>query len=68
VFSYGFTQEGNLVYPELDDTFMITAANNFGTAPAITLTPFGEDGQFNNNLINKLIRNDEAVANLTEQL
>lgn len=68
VFSYGFTPEGNLVYPELDDTFMITAANNFGTAPAITLTPFGEDGQFNNNLISKLIRNDEAVANLTEQL
>ena len=68
VFSYGFTPEGNLVYPKLDDTFMITAANNFGTAPAITLTPFGEDGQFNNNLISKLIRNDAAVANLTEQL
>ena len=54
VFSYGFTPEGNLVYPKLDDTFMITAANNFGTAPAITLTPFGEDGQFNNNLISRI--------------
>lgn len=68
IFSYGFTPEGDLVYPALDDTFMIEAANARGTAPVITLTPFGEDGQFNNNLINVLIRNAEAVANLTEQL
>lgn len=68
VFSYGFTPEGNLVYPPLDDTFMIEAANAGQTAPVITLTPFGEDGQFNNNLISSLIRNEEAVANLTEQL
>lgn len=68
VFSYGFTPEGNLVYPILDDTFMITAAGESRTVAALTLTPFGKDGNFNNNLIHSLIRSEEAVNNLIEEL
>lgn len=40
IFSYGFTMEGALVPPRLDDTFMITMAKAQGTAPVLTLTPF----------------------------
>lgn len=62
VFSYGFTTEGALVPPALDDSFMITAAYAFGARPLLTLTPFGADGQFNNYLITSVV-NNEAVKN-----
>lgn len=62
VFSYGFTTEGALVPPALDDSFMITAAYANHTRPILTLTPFGPDGQFNNYLITTMV-NDEAVKN-----
>ncbi len=68
VFSYGFTTEGNLVYPQLDDDFMITAAKDHGTAPILTLTPFGPDGRFSNYLISSLVNNPYAVTNLIDQL
>lgn len=68
VFSYGFTPDGDLVFPALDDTFMIAAAGEYRAVAALTLTPFGEDGNFNNNLIHSLLRNEAAVNNLTEQL
>ena len=44
IFSYGFTPEGALVPPLLDDAFMIAMAKEFGVAPILTLTPFGPDG------------------------
>lgn len=62
VFSYGFTTEGELVPPALDDDFMIAAATDFNTRPILTLTPFGPDGQFNNYLITTMV-NDESVKN-----
>lgn len=62
IFSYGFTTEGELVPPALDDTFMITAAVNSGVRPILTLTPFGPDGRFNNYLITTLV-NSETVKN-----
>lgn len=62
VFSYGFTTEGELVPPALDDAFMITAAVNSGVRPILTLTPFGPDGRFNNYLITTLV-NNESVKN-----
>lgn len=68
VFSYGFTTEGNLIPPALDDTFMIGQAYEFGTLPILTLTPFGEDGQFNNYLIHQVVQSYEASANLTAEL
>lgn len=68
VFSYGFTAEGNLIPPVLDDTFLIAQAYEFGTLPILTLTPFGEDGQFNNYLIHSVVWSEEASARLTAEL
>lgn len=64
VFSYGFTPEGELIPPTVDDTFMITAARSSGTNPLLTLTPFGPDGMFNNNLITSLVNSEEAKKTL----
>ena len=68
VFSYGFTTEGGLVSPELDDTFMIEAARQNRAEPILTLTPFDASGTFNNELISGLINNREAVDTLIENL
>jgi len=68
IFSYGFTGEGNLVFPALDDTWMTTLANKNGTKPILTLTPFGADGMFNNQLINLVVNNRNAIQNLWQQL
>ena len=68
VFSYGFTTEGDLIPPLLDDSWMIELANNFSTRPILTLTPFGPDGRFNNNLIAAIVNNPTAQENLIDQL
>ena len=68
VFSYGFTPEGQLVPPQVDDTFMVTTALNYGAAPVLTLTPFGPDGRFNNLLITTLVNNEEIIQTLLSNL
>lgn len=68
VFSYGFTLEGDLIFPTLDDTFMIEAAIAGGTSPVLTLTPFGPDGRFSNYLISSVVHNPDAWENLIGQL
>ncbi len=68
IFSYGFTTEGELIPPLLDDTFMITMAKDFGIAPILTLTPFGPDGQFSNYLITRVVNNETAKQQLIENL
>lgn len=68
IFSYGFTVVGDLIQPQLDDQWMIDAALSSGTQPILTLTPFGPDGKFNNQLINQLVNNPTAVQQLITQL
>ncbi len=68
VFSYGFTTQGELVPPALDDTFMIRSAINTGVRPVLTLTPFGPDGNFNNFLITTMINNEQVKSNLLANL
>lgn len=68
IFSYGFTAEGSLIPPVLDDSFMIADAKNYGTAPILTLTPFGPDGQFNNYLITQVVNNLDARRRLKDQI
>lgn len=68
VFSYGFTTQGELVPPTLDDTFMINSALNAGVSPILTLTPLGPDGNFNNLLITNLVNNEEIKATLLENI
>lgn len=68
IFSYGFTTDGELIPPLLDDTFMIATAKGYGVAPILTLTPFGPDGRFNNNLISQVVNNETAKLQLIENL
>ncbi|MBO5196942.1 MAG: LysM peptidoglycan-binding domain-containing protein [Lachnospiraceae bacterium] len=68
IFSYGFTAEGDLVPPPLDDEWMIREAVTMGSSPYLTLTPFGPDGQFNNNLISAIVNNPEASQRLLASL
>ena len=68
VFSYGFTTDGQLLPPPLDDTWMIEAALSAGTSPVLTLTPFGPDGNFNNQLIHTMVQNSYARDHLISQL
>lgn len=68
VFSYGFTFEGELIYPLVSDDWMLSMTGEFGTRPILTLTPFGPDGKFNNQLIHSVVRNYEYSARLIDNL
>lgn len=68
VFSYGFTAEGDMIPPTLDDSFMISAALTAGVRPVLTLTPLGPDGNFNNALITSVVNNPAAKDNLLTNL
>ena len=68
VFSYGFTIEGELIPPLLEDEWMVERALNTGTMPVLTLTPFGADGNFDNTLISAIVNNPESRDNLIANL
>lgn len=68
IFSYGFTTDGMLIPPILDDTWMIALAKQYGVAPILTLTPFGPDGQFNNLLISAVVNNLPARERLKNEI
>lgn len=68
VFSYGFTAQGELIPPALDDTWMIESALSYQTAPILTLTPFGPDGKFNNFLISQAVNNLETRRRLKDNI
>ena len=64
IFSYGFTKDGTLIPPIIDETRMIGRARNQNALPILVLTPFGADGQFNNTLISAVVNNETASNNL----
>ncbi len=66
IFSYGFDAQGNLI--PVDDSRLIASAQNYDVSPILVLTPFGEDGKFNNNLITNLTNNPQARNNLINNL
>lgn len=68
IFSYGFTADGNLIPPLVDDLWMINLAKSFGVSPVLTLTPFGLDGRFNNSLISSVVNDLTVRANLKNQI
>lgn len=68
VFSYGFTTEGELIPPTLDDSFMINAALMEGVRPVLTLTPLDAYGNFNNFLITSVVNDQAAKDNLLNNL
>ena len=62
VFSYGFTEDGDLIEPWKDDTWLIEEATRRGVEPILTLTPMGEEGTFNNFLASRIFRNLELFS------
>ena len=68
VFSYGFTQEGEIVPPGTDDSWMIAEAWANDVMPVLTLAPLGVDGNFNNELITAVVQNIESRTRLIENL
>lgn len=69
IFSYGFTMEGELIPPPYGEVdWMIEMALRFGTQPVLTLTPFGPDGNFNNQLIHSVVNNASYRENLIQNL
>lgn len=68
VFSYGFSEEGELVPPAADDEWMIREAEAFQARPTLTLTPLGPDGRFNNQLITRMLASETAKQNLIRNL
>ena len=68
IFSYGFTSEGELLSPPLDDYWMIQSSLSQNVRPILTLTPLDASGQFNNNLITSVINNASYKQNLISQL
>lgn len=69
VFSYGFTAQGELIPPPYgEDDWMIEAARRFGTQPVLTLTPFDEYGNFNNQLIHSVVNEQEYIDRLIGNL
>ena len=68
IFSYGFTVEGDLIPPLINEDFMIEAAVNTNTLPILTLTPFGANGNFDNTLISAIVNAPVSRAVLIENL
>ena len=64
VFSYGFDSHGNLIPPQIDPEWMIDEALSAQVRPVLTLTPFGSDGMFNNQLITDIVNDQTAGDNL----
>lgn len=68
VFSYGFTEDGALVYPTLSDLWMLEAAQQAGVNAILTLTPIDVQGTFNNQLIHAMVNSTSAKNRLMENL
>ena len=68
VFSYGFTTQGELIYPNVDDEWMINEALEAGVKPVLTLTPLDVNGRFSNILIHDVLVNEDAVNALINNL
>lgn len=68
VFSYGFTEDGELVEPPRDDSWMTQMAWQNGTRPILTLTPLSKSGNFDNGLISAIVRNPSGQAALIDSL
>lgn len=68
IFSYGFTETGELVYPALSDLWMLELARQAGVNAILTLTPMDEQGMFSNQLIHAVVNDSVAVNALIQNL
>lgn len=63
-FSYGYTDEGELV-PLADENLLLAAAR-FGVESVLVLTPFSREGTFSNQLVNVLVENRDVEVVLED--
>lgn len=68
IFSYGFTIEGQLIPPVLEESWMIEMCRSYGVVPFLTLTPLDPDGRFNNSLITAVVWDTAAGDRLILEL
>lgn len=68
IFSYGFTEQGTLIPPPSDDTWLIRQAADAGVNPVMVLTPLGADGRFNNNLVTAVMEDRRLQERLIWEL
>ncbi len=68
VFSYGFTPEGGLLPPVLNDRWMVEEALSRGVRPVLVLTPLDRSGVFSNYLISRLLTDEQAQNRLLREL
>ena len=68
IFSYGFTEAGELVPPQAAEDWMIREAQRFQVRPVLVLTPFSEAGVFNNRLVKTVSENREMQQTLIQNL
>lgn len=69
IFSYGFTESGELVPPlSPGEDRILQEAKRQNVIPALVLTPLGADGRFNNNLVSALVRNIDVQQKLIREL
>ena len=65
-FSYGFTEDGNLI--NLEDANLIIPATEAGVRPMMVLTPLDADGNFNDNIAIRVFENPDAQQNLIDNI
>ena len=65
-FSYGFTENGELV--NLEDESLIRPANAAGVRSMMVLTPLDAAGNFNDNIAIRVFENSEARENLISNI
>ncbi len=66
IFSYGFRADGSLV--PLDDTRLLTLANEYGVSPMLVLTSIGDDGRFSSAAVASMLASTDVQANLIENV
>ena len=64
IFSYGFTEDGELVPPQVKEDWILRETKKFEVQPFLVLTPFSEAGVFNNQLIKIVTENAEMQNTL----
>ena len=68
VFTYGFTEDGMLLPPPLNDGWMVDRARDYGVARALVLAPMDREERFSNVLLQRLLENEAAQDRLLEEL
>lgn len=70
VFSYGFTETGELIEP--DDAYLRSKAEEYGVDTMLVLTSMNREGRFSNQLVNLLMEDmevqDAVVGNIRQQV